>query len=645
MNDQTTQQQTILIVDDSPTDLRLLTTVLMLENYEILSVSSGALAFHTIEKLGLPDLILLDVKMPYIDGYEVCRRLKAKPDTQQIPVIFLSTMDETADKIEAFKIGGVDYIIRPFDPNEVLSRVKTHLMLRAMQKELESKNAQLRQLYEQLERRVQERTQELEQARQSAEIASYAKTNFLANISHEFRTPLHGILGYTQLFLQDTNLNPIYQRYISVIHKNGEYLLNLVNDILDISHEETGQISLYSIDFDFSHFLQELIRVFQGYALQKNLTFSYTVSPALPAAVHGDMKRLRQVLSNLLNNAIKFTAPGGTVTFEINVAGELISFQIQDTGVGIAPENLEKIFLPFEQVNDWKIKTEGVGLGLTIAKKLITMMGGQLQVESRLGQGSLFSVELTLPEAVERAKVISLQTIIGYEGLPRKILVVDDQQQERLILENTLVPLGFEIFTAYDGLEGLGKAKAHSPDLVITDLVMPIMDGFEFTRYLRKLPQFQTIPILAVSSSILESHANSLTEKTPGFNAFLLKPLRQEELLELVREHLALTWVYGQPTSKPARENAAMPKPEDLTLPVDLPSELAKTLFDLVLMGDFSEINQYLKQLEQAYPALLPSIEKILQHVKNYDGKTIRKLIKPYLKPNSVPLRSQRELA
>jgi response regulator RpfG family c-di-GMP phosphodiesterase len=171
------------------------------------------------------------------------------------------------------------------------------------------------------------------------------------------------------------------------------------------------------------------------------------------------------------------------------------------------------------------------------------------------------------------------------------------------------------------------------------------MDGFEFTRYLRKLPQFQTIPILAVSSSILESHANSLTEKTPGFNAFLLKPLRQDELLELVREHLALTWVYGQPASKPVRENAAPPKPEDLTLPVDFPSELAKTLFELVLMGDFSEINQYLKQLEQAYPALSPSIEKILQYVKNYDGKTIRKLIKPYLKPNSVPQDSQRELA
>jgi len=470
--------------------------------------------------------------------------------------------------------------------------------------------------------------EDLRQAKEAAEVASRAKSAFLANMSHELRTPLNGILGYVQILMRDRTLTDKQREGLQIIERSGEHLLTLINDILDLSKIEAGRVELVPYDFHFGEFLQGITDLFKMRAHQKGLVFLYEPLSPLPLGVRGDEKRLRQVLINLIGNAVKFTERGSVIlkvgASKLPPAARRLRFQVVDTGTGIARSDLEKIFLPFQQVGDKKYQNEGTGLGLSITKKLIEMMGGELQVESIQKQGSTFWFEITLPEVSDllKSKISEIPTvIIGFEGGPRKILVVDDKWENRSVLKNLLMPLGFEIAEANQGQECLDKLPDFHPDLIVMDLVMPIMDGFEATRQIRHHPEFHKIPIIAASASVFEHDQQQ--SLAAGCNAFLSKPIRAQELLELFATYLEITWIHEDYAPSPPATSSPIMASEL----VELSKEQAGGLLDLALMGDIAGIVEYINRLEQADAKFVPFGHKIRQLAKNFEEQKICELI------------------
>jgi len=694
----------ILVVDDNSTNLQVLCDLFRGANLRVLIAKSGEAALDILA-ITTPDLILLDIRMPGITGFETCRRIKENPLTQDIPIVFMTALAETEDKVTGFQLGAVDYITKPFQKDEVLARIHLQLQLRHLTRSLAEKNDQLKQLNESLEDRIQKRTQELSESREALRLSeayrrmlfetapiglalcrmdgqlievnpAYAaligrsieetlqlsywditpqkyaadeqvqlqslaekgcygpyekeyihqngelipvqlsgllieqhgeqfiwssvadirdrkryeaglqqanerlatmnqelertarlKDEFLATMSHELRTPLNAILGMSEGLKEEIfgALNERQLVAISTIECSGDHLLELIDDILDLSKIESGQLELTLNEVQIDKLCQSSLTFIQPMALQKKLHLSARIPPTI-GTIQADERRLRQVLINLLSNAVKFTPEGGSIVLAVNRIDKAIEVSVTDTGIGIASEDLGKLFHPFVQI-DSRLNRQysGTGLGLALARRFVELQGGTIRVESRLNDGSCFTIclptpprteaEMTQASDLERAIAVTNRpdkhdgTLLGDNDLkpslpeshtlrsrPPLLLVAEDNQANVESMSNYLVSKGYQLILAKNGQEAVNFARTQHPDLILMDIQMPEMDGLEATRLIRADQSLTNIPIIALTAFALPEDRDKYFHC--GFSEYMEKPVRLKYLAARIQQIL-----------------------------------------------------------------------------------------------------------
>ncbi|RWX51544.1 Signal transduction histidine kinase [Candidatus Electrothrix marina] len=526
------EKHTLLIIDDIVDNLMLLGEA-MSSVYKIKVATGGVQGLELAVQKPKPDLILLDIMMPGIDGYEVCRRLKADTRTRHIPVIFLSALDKESDELQGLDAGAVDFITKPFKLEVVRARINTQLELLRMR-------------------------QQLQTARLKAEAASQSKSVFLANMSHEIRTPMSAIMGMTDLALEKAS-DPRQRNYLETVKLSADSLLALINDILDFSKIEAGQMELDEHPFLLVEAIEAAMRTVSILSKEKGLEITLEIAPDVPVAVAGDSLRFRQIILNLLSNAIKFSKKG---VIRIKVALEhaelekiTLRVSVTDQGVGIKKDKISSIFSAFSQADSSvSRKFGGTGLGLAICRQLCELMDGTISAESEYGKGSTFSFTVIFSETSQEKIIRKERTDSEIMKIrPVRVLLVEDNAANRFLIRVVLEKFKHEVIEAVDGIEALHIMLNDQFDLILSDVQMPKLDGYRLTKIIRACEEGKELdPDLAdkldsdlISKLRRQLHgkhrlvismtANAMSgdkEKcfTAGMDDYLTKPLNQEEL-------------------------------------------------------------------------------------------------------------------
>ena len=461
--------------------------------------------------------------------------------------------------------------------------------------------------------------------------ANQAKTVFLANMSHELRTPLNSILGFTQLMSYERNLTPSLQERLQIVNRSGRHLLDLINDILDLSKIESGRMTLNLSDFDLTSLLASIEEMFQVKVQSKELQLIFELAPDIPQSVHSDEKKLYQILVNLLGNAIKFTNQG-SVTLRVRATQRdqtscHLSFEVEDTGVGIAPREMDKLFKVFVQAQAGNNLSQGSGLGLAISQKLVKLMGGQIRVKSTLHRGSTFSFEIPveLPQAESVLPESSNQRVIGLApGQPTyRILIVEDLEENRRLLVEILTSVGFEVREAKQGVEALSLWESWQPHLILMDLRMPIVDGYTATKYIRERPKSQETVIIALTASVLEEEREKVL--MAGCNDFISKPFQQRDIFDKLAKFLGVQYIYevvGQTPQKLLVETVSV---EDLSM---MSPQWLEQMYHAAYYLDTEVMNELIVQIPESKASLS---QALTDYINNFNSDRIMELIRPLL--------------
>jgi len=540
-----TNKSSILIVDDDDFNLSVLSEILKPE-YNIYKATRGERA---IEMAGLisPDLILLDIVMPDMNGFDVLSILKHSEATKKIPVIIISMLEDVEDEAKGLNLDAADYIHKPFNVKIVRLKVRNQMQIVNQMKELI------------------ELKKKLEIAVVDAQTANKAKSSFLARMSHEIRTPLNAVLGISEINLQNDNLPYEIKEAFLRIYDSGDHLLNIINDILDISKIEAGKLELVQVQYQVSGMIYDTVFVNVIKNENNGIEFIVNVDENVPSMLIGDEIRIKQILNNLISNAFKYTAAGKvefSVKAEKSASGSInIIFNVRDTGQGMTKEQLSKLFDEYARFNmETNRTTIGTGLGMGITHNLIRMMDGEIEAESERGKGSNFTVRI--PQHCVNDDVLGIETVeklrqfrssyenkekivkIKREKMPAaKVLIVDDIDMNLYVTRGMLSPYGLQVNTALSGAEAIekiinSKETGSLYDVVFMDHMMPVMDGIEAVKIIRGLGgEYEKLPIVALTANAV----TGMKEKflASGFNGFISKPVNIMEMDCALREWIS----------------------------------------------------------------------------------------------------------